>query len=260
MKRIAKFTVLLGMMCTLLVSGSCSSDDNDASPENPENPEDNLPEEAKTFVGFWENQGNRGGDFIFFEDGTCWMMPIYNGEHTESYIDGYWTYDTSTKILATTTKGWQWQVTLSNPEAWTGVSLGSNPTSQTFERKHGPKYMNIFLANSSWEESADSVLNIKSHQTLDLYSHSIDGFFITSTIKIGDASFLKLIEDDNTDDYTCKYDLSEIRYIRQDTYYEYVIGSGTVTLKNPTSSPTKGALVFTGYINKTMSRKSQSDH
>lgn len=106
MKKITYFTKLFIITFLCINFASCSSEEDSSNLQ--ESPEDNLPEEAKTFLGYWKNQGNKGGDFIFFEDGTCWMMPFTNSSsHNYSHNDGYWTYDPSTKILATTTNQWQ---------------------------------------------------------------------------------------------------------------------------------------------------------
>jgi hypothetical protein len=273
MKRFTYLTQLLVIAFLGFNIISCSTEDDNGPSKGPEAPEDNLPEEAKAFLGYWENQGNKGGNFVFFEDGICWMTPLSSSSSNKySHISGYWTYDNLTQILATTTNEWQWQVTLSNSEAWAGVSLGSS-TVQTFEKEKDPLILlKIILWSSSWKESADSTLNINYYQSFttssdDKYTSDFSGFNIDQTINLGTARYLEVLEDETENDYTFKYNLREYSYLGSGgnsftgywtRYSTKVIGSGKVTLNNPLNS-TKSELVFTGFINKTMQRITTQD-
>ena len=273
------FTKLITLLLTMFMSVSfaaCSSDDD--LNEEPESPEDNLPQEARAFVGYWWNKMD-GDNFLFFGDGTCWLIPKeyrrndqFNAGvcHTS---EGYWTYDVSTKILATNIENYQWQVTLSNSEVWTGTSLYDGKI-YNFEIEDDFEYMKIILASSSWEETADSVLTIgnyvqfrsgqdKSGSTVRRYTEEFSGFRINTTISLGEAAYIELVEDNAVEDYSFKYNLREFRFLTSggssftyywDRYSTDIIGTGTVTLKNPTSS-TNCSLVFTGDIDKTLKRK-----
>ena len=55
------FTKLITLLLTMFMSVSfaaCSSDDD--LNEEPESPEDNLPQEARAFVGYWWNKMDGG--------------------------------------------------------------------------------------------------------------------------------------------------------------------------------------------------------
>lgn len=255
------FLLIVPLSCCML---SCSSD-NDEETQKPqteivETPEDNLPEEAKAFLGYWINQGNKGGDFIFWSDGTCWMFPLesYSNHQTSYHQEGYWTYDTATKILATTTGQWQWQVTLSNSEAWTGFSLGNSKTTYTFKKADNLSFMRMVLSESSWEESVDSTMNISEEVTI--YKNTMSGNYrsgyvlsgslhITKPLKYGyqsNSRTLTIEENENTNDYVFNYELGEFGTLRNR------IG-GVVTLKNPNNLK-KQKLEFTGGLHKLLYR------
>lgn len=121
---------------------------------------------------------------------------------------------------------------------------------------------------SSWQESPDSILNMNYYSDFvtsseHKYTSDFSGFNTDeTTINLNNARYLEVLEDEKDDDYTFKYNLREYSYKNSGgssysgywTYYTTsIIGSGTVTLKNP-MSPQKSKLVFTGFINKTMER------
>lgn len=208
-------------------------------------PEDNLPDEVKTFVGYWSGIKK----LIFFSDGVGWDLETSGYMHNH----GYWTYDPDTKILATTQSG-QWQVTLSNQESWTGISIGNNKPNSFSRVKDKLEYIRYMLNYSSWVGTQDSTLTIG---ILQQYKIGYLDYAMLFTIN-GEVSmfedynhqmmqycFLEVTEDDNTDDYTFKYKVSNEGFQRT--------GSGTITLKNPTSV-TKQYIVLDGIINKTLKR------
>lgn len=263
MKNIINHTnILITVIYFCFNAIACSTNDEIDS----NSPEDNLPEETKAFLGYWESSND---NYLFFADGICWRIP-YNSYNPNNFTPekGYWTYDNSTKILATTIN--QWQVTLSNPLAWTGISL-VNEKVETFEKVTAPlDYIHPILTSSSWEESPDSVLNIEYLEYRHdynppeyRYTSDFEGYRIGYSINLNSAKYIEILEDNNTEDYIFKYNLREFEYKRSggtdiwtgewDLFSTEIIGSGTVELKNP-KNYSELELVFTGSINKTMHR------
>lgn len=247
MKNIINHTnILITVIYFCFNAIACSTNDEIDS----NSPEDNLPEETKAFLGYWESSND---NYLFFADGICWRIP-YNSYNPNNFTPekGYWTYDNSTKILATTIN--QWQVTLSNPLAWTGISL-VNEKVETFEKVTAPlDYIHPILTNSSWEESPDSVLNINCRESktgghLSNFTGYRINKNINNSINLKSAEYIELKEDKNTEDYIFIYNLKKYEYVG----FWNTIGSGTVELKNP-KNYSGLELVFTGSINKTMHR------
>jgi hypothetical protein len=244
---------------------SCSSGDSDEDSIENNAVEDNLPTETKMFVGYWMNETNttKGGNFIFFSDGNCFMYPL----NEDGRVDGYWTYDSSTKILATTTNLWQWQVTLSNSDAWAGVSLGSSSV-QTFKKNNDKKaFFEKLLENSSWISSNDSV-SIGNYRSIASGYSDRKGFsYVSGWSLSGSLDFLtsttlmQVSEDDNEDDNVVLYELyrvgeRKVAYTYKYNYEYYLmenLGSGTIEFFNPTNI-SKSTLRFTGYIDKSFKR------
>ncbi len=258
MKRNFNFMPLL---VVLLFAGiglmSCSSDDDESGTEI-EHPEDNLPNEAKAFVGYWMGSGKY--DFLFLGDGVCWM---FDEDTRRCMGTGYWTYDVTTKILATTTGNCQWQVTLSNGNSWAGLSLDTNkPQTYTKAEKFG--FFDMVLNKSTWEETSDSIISFGSYyENIEIANGlSEKGHLwmfetsISAIKKIHAGGFaLDIMEDENIDDYVFQYEMRPYtKYIKGTYYYSFVpCGKGTIELKNPTSS-TNMTLVFDGTIKGTFKR------
>ncbi|MCD8235053.1 MAG: hypothetical protein LUD00_00035 [Prevotellaceae bacterium] len=270
MKRNLDFMLLLVF---LLLAGtgfvSCSSDDDESGTEI-EHPEDNLPNEAKAFVGYWSTSEN-APDFVFFGDGVCWRLD----EYAKCQEKGYWTYDATTKILATTTSGWQWQVTLSNRDSWAGLSLNKSKTMSYNKKTRMYDYLNMILEEAStWEEMSDSTICL-GEKSLGWYANrhpSQQGrvWYFTSTISTirnlirnlySEDNCLGLYimeEDENEADNVLRYKIypcGSYRYYGTYTYYYSNVpkGEGTIELKNPTSS-TNQILVFDGIIKGTFKK------
>lgn len=234
---------------------ACGGDDDD-EPET-SSLADNLPDESKSYVGLWINQGNKGYDWLFLPDGAAKAFPYDRGSSTFAPADvGCWTYDSDTNILATDIDSWQWQVTLANDSVWAGLSLGSG-TVQTFDREESLLYYFLaFTCSTSWEEYADStlILGTSSSEYISRGNYqSCISIQSSSTIYVGNSKYLSISEDDNDTDHTFAYTL------RRESSSSFgssnlgpVIGKGTVTLKNPISS-TSAKLVFAGFIEKTLS-------
>ena len=250
--------MILGITASCLLS--CSSDNDGDIPTNdqnkPDSPEDNLPEESKVFVGYWSDQSTttKAVDFLFFSDGTGRMYNDYNS----TMVEGYWTFNANTAILATTMNNWQFQVTLSNNEAWSGLSLGST-TAKTYKRGEKRKMVELLLKRSSWE-TADLTLKIPEGNS-EYMSGSILPELPNGGFNISYLGYLplSLSEDDNTEDYTFKYDLY-VEYYRHNSnpmegkgHHSSKLGSGTITIENP-YSPSKTRIIFTGKLNGTMDK------
>lgn len=287
MKKLFRFAfMLMTLSVGVILTTNCSSSDNDEeteqvengdkngsgngdanggddSPNNggndqsgePESPEDNLPEEARAFVGYWINQESKGSDFVFSADGVCLMMPFdltkndpaYRIEHTLApSSSGYWTFNKDTNILATTTGGWQWQVTLSNVGAWAGVSFGTS-TAQSFKKSEDKlSYMTIILSKSEWEDENGNTFSVGTFVNRNESTYNILGVSIDQGLKskIGlSGSYIAIKEDENSNDYVFEYYYASW----SSRYHEYIVGSitgRTITLKNPTNY-SKQRLVFT---------------
>jgi hypothetical protein len=250
----------LSIVCVALLSAlcifSCSSGDDD---DKEVSSGINLSEETEPFVGYWKiYQASKGGDFIFFRDGTCWMYPL-NASNEDSHDDGYWDFDSETKILATTTNSWQWQVTLSNQFAWAGISLG-NSTIQTFKKDTVvADYAQKLLAFSNWEEATDSILKLYAYETF--YSNSNTHYSVYylgySKIAVGKTYIeFTLLDGNLTSAFTFTYKIYNIQKNsnRYNNYYTVTkVGEGTARLTNP-DSPTKSKLKLEGTISKTLKR------
>lgn len=180
------------------------SDDN----ENLETPpsddiEDNLPSEAKLLVGYWSNSGSSREycpNLYLSADGICFaiyqsMDNKWNYDYTwYTHVDqGYWTYDNSTKIFATSI-GWQFNVTLSNEWAWAGIyKKGSKTYNQSLNKLPNIQVAQFLLNNLKYWQTDDKT-------TIDLSQYIIT-------------------EDANENDYTFNY--------------ENGAEKGTVTIINP---------------------------
>ena len=250
----AKF-LYAAIMMMAISSVSCGSDDDDENiPSSSEDevvstsPEDNLADEAKAFVGYWQNQIDKGYDFLFLGDGVC-KAHLYSEGPGEAGTTGYWAYNTDTGILATTIASWQWTITLSISEVWTGISVNTESIckyenyASNYKDGNFP-YFEEFVVGTRWANASDSTLTITS---IDRYYTSstkiISGYAIGGTDDIDNYyDVIDFSSDDDYSDYTFNYTL----YKKGSRYYSSK-SSGTVTLSNPTSSTT-AVLTFTGKL------------
>lgn len=242
------------LLATLIAIGLTSCSSKDDEPKQEDSIENNLSNDAKMFVGYWNNQGNKGYNFIFFEDGICWAQK--RNESLGHVNQGYWTYDSTTKILATNVDSWQWQVTLSNSETWAGVSLGLG-TVQTFDIvKDRLSYLLNLIQYSKWNNSSNVL------QIFDNYDGYYSTFRVDSDLDYDETTDISFADDENTDDYIFSYQLVKLEYYsyRYGSGYKIskTIGKGNVELLNPTNL-SKNALRFTGYLNVTLKRNLNDD-
>lgn len=149
-KGIAMFVAMTMLITTNMMFVSCSQPD-DGNDEEVENPEDNLPDAARAFVGYWVSDSYASGTrvIVFNPDGTCWT--------TDPFEKNYWTYNESTMILATTIKEYQWLITLSNSEVWTGIDVDYNKA-RTFHKASDISYISYVIRkcwNRWWRDVED---------------------------------------------------------------------------------------------------------
>ena len=250
---VSMLLIFAGLGFTACSSGSSSSDESDD-----DEPEKNLAKEARPFVGYWKTT-TTGADYLFFGDGTCWLM--ITGKYINSHslltsAKGSWHYDPDTQILATTV-GATWQVTLSNENEWSGKSQSSD---DSFKREQDKlEYLKLLLTYSSWKENkTDSTLSFGEWKSLatnsnEKYTEAFDGMEImrrkdNSGINLGKGRYLEL-KHSGKDDYAFTYNLRECDF-SYGKYSTKKLGTGTLTLKNPTSSTTC-SIVLTGHSNRT---------
>ena len=163
------FAGMLVFITTNMMLVSCNQPDDTYN-------EGNLPNAARAFVGCWSSNdyNSSSRDFVFFPDGTCWLS---------NSSEGYWTYNESTMILATTIDGYQWHVTLSNSEVWTGIDVNKG-TVKTF-KKSAEKYRSLLFSKYSWNSSKGEI-NLTPHQygfTITFSSNNYKNSFNTKEIK-----------------------------------------------------------------------------
>lgn len=229
-----KFLSLLTIVVVIFASVcvvSCGDDDNGtpSKGEEVESPEDNLPEASKSFIGYWRNSQSNlvsSCDFVFFPNGICRRYSSFR----ENFIDdGYWTFNESTNILATTVGEWQWEVTLSNSEAWAGVSLGSG-ASQTFSRDN-IRYVLACIRNTEWECDTLTTTFYNLDGSLGIASDEHSGFSALSGYygtKLESLSEISIVN--STITMACKI----VAYRRDRTGNTYKLNSTseTITIKN----------------------------
>ncbi len=111
--------------------------------------DDVLSEAAKQFVGYWRNSvsSRNDYDFVFYPSGKC---SRYSSDQENFCDEGYWSLNEEINYLATTLGGWQWQITLSKPDSWAGVSLGSSGRAQSYSRDD-LRYVKASLSNCTWK-------------------------------------------------------------------------------------------------------------
>ena len=245
----------MSLILSVLTFAACGGNDDDDVLSSDEevvstSPEDNLADEAKAFVGYWNNQDSKGYDWLFLGDGVC-KANKYTYDPGYYKITGYWSYDTETGILATTIDNWQWYITLSNSEAWVGISVSSE-SSCTFKNYTSSTSGNIyyfreFICGTGWKNASDSTLTLgvgKYHYigSSSNYKDLVSGHAIGGSDDLKNYEVIAFKNDDDYSDFTFSYTL----YTAGSSKF-YTKGSGTVTLSNPTSS-TSAVLTFTGTL------------
>ena len=197
---------------------SCSKSDDDSNQL-----ENNLPDAAQAFVGYWTTTGYNGtSGFVFFPNGTCWKT-YYAGCSAE----GFWTYNESTMILATTIEDYQWQITLSNSESWAGIYIAPNKA-VSFSRSSDVEYRSLlFTEYSTWSDKENKV---------KLTYNSKNQIWISY--------------DNNTLSFATKEMKDDFTYVGS-LYSPYGGMQQTIAIKNP-YDPSKVSIKLSGEVNATL--------
>ncbi len=200
------------------------ADDNQDTPPS-DNIEDNLPAEAKQFIGYWLNPDQYKSDvrphLYCSADGICFVASIYLDKNWNpetgftwkpTLAQDYWTYDNDTKNL--TAGSFIFTVTLSNQWAWKGIYKKKDKTyNESFNKASNLDVAQFLIGRvGNWLSEDNTVVDLK-------------GYTIS--------------EDENEDDYTFNYQKGNEK--------------GTLIIKNPFYL-SKISLTFTGTINKTFHR------
>lgn len=124
---------------------SCKGDDDDGNDPDDEKVVSGV---AEKFIGVWRANGY-GDVFIFLPNGLCEEYHDFFSSGPGRFLSE-WTYDESTKQLATTLDGNGWTVSMITNEAWTGISL-KRGKSVTYERANN-YFFTAFLykMDDSW--------------------------------------------------------------------------------------------------------------
>lgn len=198
-------------------------DDNETVSPPIDDIEDNLPTEAKMFVGYWLNpdqyQSAIRPHLYCSADGICFVASQYldknwNPQTGYTWIptlaQDYWAYDNDTKTL--TAGSFIFTVTLSNQWAWKGIYRQKDKTyNESFNKASNLEVAKFLTGNVGGWLSADNVI-------IDLKGYTIS-------------------EDENEDDYIFNY--------QKDT------DKGTLTIRNPFYL-SKVSLILKGTINETL--------
>lgn len=141
MKKLDFFKVVcMGVLCMSLPA--CSNSDDPQNPEEENQPSSELDSESQAIVnkykdirilyGRWNWEGpTMRPDFIFYSDGTCKMVTKQLWG-PQGYVDGVWSYDPDSKLLATTCNDWAWTVNILTPTEWSGTVV--NGGSMSYKR------------------------------------------------------------------------------------------------------------------------------
>lgn len=138
---------------------ACSNDDSEDSknPNTDKGPLSQLSEEAKKFVGCW-NEG-----WIFYPDETCCRID-YSGYEVYREM-GEWKYNDATKILVTTINNYQYTITLITDQAWSGISLGGNGV--VSYHKYDAGYAGELLSKKRWKGKSNISITGDTYYTGD---------------------------------------------------------------------------------------------
>lgn len=209
---------------TEIGGGGNTSDDDPVNPPS-DDIEDNLPTEAKQFVGYWLNPDQYKSDvrphLYCSADGICFVASIYldkNWNPETGYTwkptlaQDYWAYDSNTKNL--TAGSFIFTVTLSNEWAWKGIYKKKDKTyNESFNKASNLDVAQFLIGRvGNWLSEDNTIVDLK-------------GYTIS--------------EDENEDDYIFNYQKGKEK--------------GTLTIKNPFYL-SKISLIFTGTINETFHR------
>ena len=190
-------------------TGGTNGESDTGSPEEnlPDGPEESLPEAVRNFVGLWCGEKQYDDTYLMLcADGT-----VHPGDDKE-----FWTYNPETAILATTSM--QWQVNLSNPEAWSGVKLGKNGRQASYHRADSVETIHFYFTNFRYWQSQEEP---------DFSLEFIGSTYLHSVIILNPTSnpFLPIPSIKKASDDKGDYELSETKLQLNNTENGWVQGA-----------------------------------
>lgn len=129
-KIMKKYFYYVALFMSMFLLTACPSADEDEK------------ESSNLFIGYWLGSKN----IFLYEDGVMLTGNKYNSNVTPSK----WSYSDETKLLSTTSNGLQWEITLTDPSAWSGLDLGNNGKAVSFIRAGLDKTID-FILEGDWE-------------------------------------------------------------------------------------------------------------
>lgn len=180
-----KFKTLFFALCLTVTLASCSDDqDNNEIKNDTENSgngnADELTEEGKKFVGLWGvSLGTNGHTFLFLPNGKACR---------DNKTFGLWSYDETSKVLATTIDMWQFQITAVFENNWVGYTINTGRGANASRGSDGDfleYYLNMLSWNSTdslmqYRDPFDANTNYYSISTISYSDVVIDGSTITA--------------------------------------------------------------------------------
>ena len=153
MKKNFTFAMLLMSMCLFT---ACSSDNDDEVLP----PYDSSSISRKLCGGWYRQQNNMTTDILFWDNGKMYYRLT---NHAGPSSDYSWNYNDNTGILATTAGyqgtneylNLQWEVTLVDSTAWTGIMLYGNKGTQKFSRASSLFEARTVLNARTWVNTKD---------------------------------------------------------------------------------------------------------
>ena len=173
-------TVVLLVFCCMAM-GSCSNDD---EKDIAGGGGTDLPEAAQNFVGLWEFTFtiNRPGHFLFLPNGRGRVEPYTSGIVAgQDDMNGYWAYDAEESILSTTLN-YQFNITLSTPDAWAGYRIGSGSECKAKKLDDPRKFLSMYWEMVGWN---DESMNLPSSLSCYFSDINMDSQKITASYTLG---------------------------------------------------------------------------
>ena len=172
MKKIFTYVVLMMSMCLLT---ACPNDDDD----DEGGARANTP--SKPFAGYWKIKLEKGTtNMLFYNEGKL----LHNGK------EFIWNYDEKNQLLSTTDNDYQWEVTLADSTAWSGIALWGSKSSVTNYRAEARETAKQILTGRDWiyndtvwkfvsDYDSNYKLKYKSGDN-ERYLYNRDGFDVSS--------------------------------------------------------------------------------
>ena len=146
-------------------------------------PELDLSPEEAMFLGYWINNASSSSKYYpniyMSKDGRCYI----SGER--GYEEGYWSYDSETKVLATSVGTWQFNVTLSNEDAWAGTYIYKDQVyNQSFKKASDFETFKLLAREIEPCKSALVVVSFEEDENKNdnVFNYSIESSSMVQTI------------------------------------------------------------------------------